>query len=73
MTSYTVVNRFRDKQHDYIYEIGEAYPAEGKKLVKSRAEELTKIHPQYRMVFLEPVEVKKEPQKKNSKTEKSDD
>ena len=51
---YKVKHRFKEKQHDgHIYEAGDTYPTEGKKLVKARAEELSKTHPIYGVAFLE--------------------
>lgn len=62
---YKVINRFEEKNHDgHIYEIGDNYPADGKKLVKTRAESLTKIHNEYGIAFLEAVE---EPKKATTK------
>ena len=56
MSKYKVKNRFVEKTHDnHVYEVGDGYPAKGKKLVKSRAEFLTKTHPQYGVAFLEEV------------------
>lgn len=71
MNMYKVINRFKDLQHGgRIYEIGERYPAGGKKLVKSRAEFLTKRHPVLGVAFLEEIE-EKSTQKKET-TEKND-
>lgn len=73
MTVYKVINRFKDKQHNgHIYEVGNTYPAEGKKLVKSRAEELTKVHPKYGIAFLEVVEEAAETPKITRRTAKKD-
>lgn len=60
MTEYKVINRFKEKNHDdHIYEVGDNYPAKGKKFTKSRAESLTKVHKEYGVAFLETKEVKK--------------
>ncbi|WP_088033528.1 hypothetical protein [Evansella clarkii] len=61
---YKVINRFKDtKDNDgHIYEAGDPYPAEGKKATKKRIEELSKVHPKYKKVFIE--EVKDEPSSK---------
>lgn len=57
--SYKVINRFKEKNHDgHVYEIGDDYPAAGKKLVKTRAESLTKVHPEYGVAFLQANEEK---------------
>lgn len=54
---YKVINRFKEKNHDdHIYEVGDPYPADGKKLVKARAEALTKVHDEYNVAFLKAVE-----------------
>lgn len=59
---YKVINRFQEKEHDgHIYEVNKPYPAEGKKLVKARAEQLTKVHPVYGVAFLVAVEEAKKP------------
>lgn len=74
---YKVVNKFKELNHDgHIYEVGDTYPAEGKKFVKTRAEFLTTVHPKLNMAFLEEIEEKK-PTVKNVPTketvEKSDE
>jgi hypothetical protein len=54
---YKVINRFKEKHHDgRIYEVGDVYPAVGKKFVKARAEGLSKTHPIYGVAFLELVQ-----------------
>lgn len=54
---YKVINRFIEKNHSgHVYEVGDIYPVEGKKLVKKRADELTKVHPQYGVAFLQVIE-----------------
>ncbi|MEK5530655.1 hypothetical protein MKX79_14915 [Viridibacillus sp. FSL R5-0468] len=56
---YKAINRFIEQNHnDHIYEVGDTYPVEGQKLVKKRADELTKVHPQYKVAFLQVVEEK---------------
>lgn len=55
---YKVTNKFKENQHEgHIYNVGDTYPVEGKRLVKSRAEQLLKVHPTYKVAFLEAVEV----------------
>lgn len=56
---YEVINRFMDKD-GHVYEVGEGYPAEGKRLTKTRAEYLTKVHPEYNVAFLKVVEDEKD-------------
>ncbi|MEA0563475.1 hypothetical protein [Lysinibacillus irui] len=75
---YKVINRFKEKNHDdHIYEVGDNYPADGKKLVKSRAEALTEIHEEYGVAFLKALEepkkaITKQAPKQPSTDEKSD-
>lgn len=65
MSQYEVINRFKEEIHDdHIYEIDDLYPAEGKKLIKARAEFLTKVHEEYGIAFLKVVE---EPKKATTK------
>lgn len=77
MSEYKVINRFKETQHGgHIYEVGDIYPVEGKRLNKARADELTKVHPIYNHAFL--TAVQKPDEKKVSKapatnTEKSDE
>lgn len=62
---YKVINRFKENNHDgHVYEVGDNYPANGKKLIKARAEFLTKVHAEYKVAFLEALE---EPKKATSK------
>ncbi|MFY0521169.1 hypothetical protein ACOMCU_25575 [Lysinibacillus sp. UGB7] len=64
MSKYKVINRFQDKSHEgHIYEVGDAYPTDGKKLIKTRAESLTNIHKEYGVAFLEAVDVPVAPKK----------
>ncbi|QGG51604.1 hypothetical protein [Lysinibacillus pakistanensis] len=78
MSQYVVINRFQEKHHDgHVYEVGKPYPADGKKLVKSRAEFLTKVHEEYDVAFLKAVEepkkaTTKQTAKEPSTNEKSD-
>ncbi|WP_150284157.1 hypothetical protein [Rummeliibacillus sp. TYF-LIM-RU47] len=65
---YKVINKFMDKD-GHVYEVGKPYPAEGKKLTKTRAEFLTKVHPEYDVAFLEFIEEKED--KKEVKTSKN--
>ena len=71
MSQYKVINRFQEKNHDgHVYEEGDVYPTKGKKLVKSRAEFLTKIHAEYGVAFLEEIDEKQK--EEPSTPEKSD-
>lgn len=67
--TYKVINRFCEKNHDgHVYEVGDIYPVEGKRLNKARADELTKAHPVYEHAFLkEIVEKPKTPKKDDEK------
>ena len=70
MAQYKVINRFAEKNHNnHIYEVGENYPTPGQKLVKTRADFLTKVHPEYDVAFLEEINEKK-PTKENVGDEK---
>lgn len=67
---YKVINRFIEKNHNgHVYEVGDTYPVDGKKLVKKRADELTQVHPQYGVVFLQVIE---DDEKSIDATQKSD-
>lgn len=75
---YKVINQFQEKYHDgHVYEVGDNYPADGKKLNKTRAEALTEVHEEYGVAFLKAVEepkkaTTKQAPKQPSKDEKSD-
>lgn len=57
MSQYKVINRFQENNHaGHVYEVGDTYPADGKKLVKARAEALTEVHKEYGVAFLKAVE-----------------
>lgn len=59
--SYEVVNRFKDTEDNgIIYEVGESYPKDGHKPTKKRIGELTKLHPKYKVVFIEEVKEQQE-------------
>ena len=72
---YKVINRFKEKNHDgHIYEVGDNYPTNGKKLVKARAEALTEVHEEYGVAFLKAdEEPKKAPTKQASKQPSTDE
>lgn len=72
---YKVINRFEEKNHDgHVYEVGDPYPANGKKLVKTRAEFLMKVHAKYKVAFLEAIEEpKKAPTKQAPKQPSTDE
>mgnify|MGYP001027100871 CR=1 FL=1 len=68
---YKVINRFIEKNHNgHVYEIRDIYPVDGKKLVKKRADELTQVHPQYKVAFLQVI---KDDVKTPAASKKSDD
>lgn len=74
MSQYEVINRFEEKNHDgHVYEVGKPYPADGKKLVKARAEFLTKVHEEYGVAFLKAVEEPKKGTTKQTAKEPSTD
>ena len=71
---YKVINRFQEKNHDgHVYEVGDNYPVDGKKLVKARAESLTEIHEEYGVAFLKAVEEPKKATAKQAPKEPSTD
>lgn len=71
---YKAINRFKEEIHDnHIYEVNDPYPAEGKKLVKARAEFLTKVHDEYNVAFLKAVEEPKKATIKQSKEPSTDE
>ncbi|MCP1124567.1 termination factor Rho [Bacillus sp. 3103sda1] len=56
MTQYKVVSRFKETKHaGHIYEVGDMYPADGKKASKARLEELSTTKNKYQQVFIEEV------------------
>ncbi|MEK4173365.1 hypothetical protein MHI22_18150 [Lysinibacillus sp. FSL L8-0312] len=75
MSQYKVINRFQENNHTgHVYEVGDTYPADGKKLVKARAEALTEVHKEYGVAFLKAVEEpKKAPTKQVSKQPSTDE
>jgi len=72
---YKVINRFQENNHDgHIYEIGDTYPADGKKLVKTRADSLTEVHKEYGIAFLKAIEEpKKVAPKRTAKEQPTDE
>ncbi len=66
MTKYKVLNKFKEKYHNnHIYKVGDVYPKQGEKLNKTRAEYLSKLNDEYKVVFLEEIkEVKQTRAKK---------
>jgi len=59
--SYKVVNKFNDSQdNNLLYEIDDGYPKGKHKPTKKRIEELSMVHPKYKVVFIEEIEKKKE-------------
>ncbi|MFJ5564823.1 hypothetical protein [Lysinibacillus xylanilyticus] len=71
---YKVINRFKEKNHnDHIYEVGDTYPVDGEKLVKTRAEALTKVHDEYNVAFLKAVEEPKKASTRQASKEPSID
>lgn len=52
--SYTVIRRFSEKHHDdHIYEVGDIYPAKGKKATKARLKELSTNENRYNRVYIQ--------------------
>lgn len=51
--SYQVVRKFKDKKHDdRIYDVGEAYPADGFKTTKARVKQLSTTNNKYGQVYI---------------------
>lgn len=51
--SHIVVRRFCEKNHnDHVYEVGDTYPARGKKSTKARLKQLTTQENKYKKVYL---------------------
>lgn len=72
MVQYKVINRFEEGEHDgHVYKPGDIYPAEGKKLVKARAEFLMKRHEEYNVAFLEEIKESKKPSTTAKSTQKT--
>jgi len=53
---YKVIRRFRDLKHNHVYEIGDVYPAKGKKASKARIQELSTTANKNGKVYIEVVE-----------------
>ncbi|MCM3454407.1 hypothetical protein M3685_10670 [Heyndrickxia oleronia] len=69
---YKVINDFRDKENNnIIYRKGDTYPVEGYKPSKKRITELSKEHPEHRLVFIE--EVKETVKQINSEQDSNED
>lgn len=53
--SHIVVRRFCEKYHnDHVYEVGDTYPARGKKATKARLKQLTTEGNKYKKIYLQP-------------------
>ncbi|WP_306009347.1 hypothetical protein [Bacillus sp. MMSF_3328] len=60
MATYKVVNAFKDAEDNNTrYKAGEEYPKGDLKPTKKRIEELSKVHPEYKRVFIEEVKENK--------------
>lgn len=55
MEKYEVINRFRDTD-GHIYEVGDSYPAEGKKATKKRIETLSTTKNKYKKIYIKKVD-----------------
>lgn len=64
--AYKVINKFIDKENDdTLYDVGDEYPKGDYKPTKKRIDELSKVHPKYKVAFIK----QKEPPA-NNKTKK---
>lgn len=53
MTQYKVVSRFQESKHEgHVYEVGDIYPVEGKKVTKARITELSTTENKYNQIFI---------------------
>lgn len=59
---YKVINRFKDDD-GHIYEVGDVYPKEGKKITKKRIETLSTTKNKYKKVYIEKIDDESAPQK----------
>jgi len=60
---YKVINRFTDvEDNNTVYEIGDEFPKGNFKPTKKRIDDLSKVHPRYKYIFIE-----EEKQKSKSK------
>ncbi|MGF7046393.1 hypothetical protein J2T13_000869 [Paenibacillus sp. DS2015] len=56
--AHKVINRFKDNDEGgTIYSVGESYPKGNSKPTKKRIEELSKVHSEYNVAFIEEVKV----------------
>ncbi|WP_264737304.1 hypothetical protein [Cytobacillus firmus] len=68
MANYKVVNDFTDlEDNNTHYKYGDEYPKGDYKPSKKRIEELSKLHPKHKRVFIEEVKAETEAKKSISK------
>lgn len=68
--TYKVINIFIDSEdNNTLYKVGDDYPKGDHKPTKKRIEELSKVHPKYKVAFLK----EKEPSKETKKTQSAKD
>ena len=57
MATYNVVRKFRESEHDgRIYEVGDAYPAEGHKATQKRIKQLSTTNNKYGQIYIAAAE-----------------
>ena len=65
--AYKVINKFIDTENDNtLYNVGDEYPKGDHKPTKKRIEELSKVHPKYKVSFIEENDSTKDKKKTQS-------
>ncbi|BDH62313.1 hypothetical protein MTP04_24430 [Lysinibacillus sp. PLM2] len=66
--AYKVVNEFKDKDDNKtLYRVGEGYPKGNYQPTEERIAELLAVHPKYKRVFIEKVEIDEEKAEREAK------
>jgi len=67
MMAYKVINKFIDSEdNNTLYKVGDEFPKGDHKPTKKRIDELSKVHPKYKLAFLEEKESPKDKKKTQS-------
>lgn len=56
MTQYKVIEKFKDLSDDHIYEVGDIFPYDGRRVSKKRIEELSTDKNKREIALIEKVE-----------------
>lgn len=65
--TYQVINKFIDSDdNNTLYNVGDEYPKGTHKPTKKRIDELSKVHPKYKVAFLKEKEAPKDTKKTQS-------